>query len=150
MIEGGRGGSPESHASPDAVAGLDARALPGLEIAYSDCTKETPQIGRARLHSPPPMKDKQAAEIAKALSHPLRLELLRALRDRRTLSPVEYSRESGEPLGNVSYHIKALLSAEVIAVAKEVPRRGAVEHFYSLSGKRAGTALGVLDLLATA
>ncbi len=96
------------------------------------------------------MNDANAAAVAKALSHPLRIELLRAMRDGRTISPVEYSRESGEPLGNVSYHVKALLSAEIIVTAELVPRRGAMEHFYSLKGKRAKAALGTLDLLAGA
>jgi len=94
------------------------------------------------------MNDANAAEVAKALSHPLRIELVRAMRDERVLSPGGYSRESGEPLGNVSYHVKALLEAEVITTAELVPRRGAVEHFYSLNGRRAKAALGLLDRMA--
>jgi DNA-binding transcriptional ArsR family regulator len=96
------------------------------------------------------MKDNEAAEIAKALSHPLRLVLLRALRDRRELSPAEFSRDFDEPLGNVRYHVKALLEGDIVAVSKQVSRRGAVEQLYALSGKNAGIALGVLDLLSTA
>jgi DNA-binding transcriptional ArsR family regulator len=96
------------------------------------------------------MIDTEAAKLAQALSHPLRIEILRTMRDRRVLSPVEYSRESGEPLGNVSYHVRALLEFDIVAEAGLVQRRGAMEHRYSLTGKRAGIALGVLDLLATA
>ena len=96
------------------------------------------------------MNDADAAEVAKSLSHPLRIELVRAMRDERELSPVGFSRESGEPLGNVSYHVKALLDADVVAITETVPRRGAVEHFYALKGKRAKLALSMLDLLATA
>ncbi|MBS1843097.1 MAG: helix-turn-helix transcriptional regulator [Actinobacteria bacterium] len=95
------------------------------------------------------MEDRAAAEIAKALSHPLRLAFIRMLRERRVLSPTEFSRETGEPLGNVSYHVKALSEAGVVDVAETKPRRGAVEHFYSLSGPKAGNVLGVVDLLAT-
>jgi DNA-binding transcriptional ArsR family regulator len=96
------------------------------------------------------MEDAAAAEIAKALSHPLRLSYLRALTERRELSPSEFARETDEPLGNVSYHVKALRDAGVLEVASTVPRRGAVEHRYSLSGPRAGVAMAVADLLARA
>jgi DNA-binding transcriptional ArsR family regulator len=94
------------------------------------------------------MDDVAAAELTKALGHPLRLEYLRALAQRRELSPSEFARESTEPLGNVSYHVKALFRAEVLEVSSMVPRRGAMEHRYSLTGKRAGTAMAVIDLLA--
>ena len=90
------------------------------------------------------MKDAQVTDIAKALGHPLRLELLRALRDRRVISPVEFSKEKGERLGNVSYHVRALFDLGVIAEAGMIPRRGAMEHRYSLTGeerrRRAGCA----------
>jgi DNA-binding transcriptional ArsR family regulator len=97
-----------------------------------------------------PMDDRQAAEVAKALSHPLRLALLRAVHDRRKLSPSEYARETGEPLGNVAYHVQALAAAGIFEVTDTAKRRGALEHYYSLSGPRAGIALGLLDLLSTA
>jgi DNA-binding transcriptional ArsR family regulator len=96
------------------------------------------------------MKDDDAAQIAKALSHPLRIELLRALADRAQLSPVEYARESDEPLGNVSYHMSALREAGVVAVADTIARRGAMEHRYALKGRRAKAALAVLELLGEA
>ena len=94
------------------------------------------------------MNDADAAQIAKAMSHTVRIEVVRALRDQGVLSPTGFAGESGETLGNVSYHFKALLAAEVVAVVETVPRRGAMEHFYSLSGRRAGAALKVLELLA--
>jgi DNA-binding transcriptional ArsR family regulator len=96
------------------------------------------------------MNDEAAAEIAKALSHPLRISLLRALRNSTDLSPTEFARESSEPLGNVSYHMRVLFDAEIIVVAGTIPRRGAMEHRYSLKGRRAKTALAVLDLLGGA
>jgi DNA-binding transcriptional ArsR family regulator len=96
------------------------------------------------------MKDGQAADIAKALSHPLRFELLRELRERKSLSPVEYARESDESLGTVSYHFGVLAKAGVITQTGAVARRGAMEHRYSLSGRRAKVALAVLDLLGEA
>jgi DNA-binding transcriptional ArsR family regulator len=93
------------------------------------------------------MNDDAAAGIAKALSHPLRVGLLRGLRERGELSPVRYAEESSELLGNVSYHMRVLLDAEVIAIAGTTQRRGAVEHRYALKGRRAKVALAVLDLL---
>jgi hypothetical protein len=38
------------------------------------------------------MDDRQAAEVAKALSHPLRIAILRGIRERRKVSPSEYPR----------------------------------------------------------
>ena len=76
--------------------------------------------------------------------------LLLAPANLRELSPSEYARDFGEPLGNVSYHVKALREAGVLEVAAQVPRRGAMEHRYSFTGPRAGVALAVMDLLATA
>ncbi len=96
------------------------------------------------------MDDRAAAEVAKALSHPLRLAILREIRDVRKLSPSEYARDSGEPLGNVSYHVKALERAGVLEVVETAHRRGALEHYYALGGPRAGIALGTMDMLATA
>jgi DNA-binding transcriptional ArsR family regulator len=96
------------------------------------------------------MKDAAAAQIAKALSHPLRIELLRTLGDRAQLSPVEYARESAESLGNISYHMSVLREAGVIAVTDTIARRGAMEHRYALKGRRAKAALAVLELLGEA
>jgi DNA-binding transcriptional ArsR family regulator len=94
--------------------------------------------------------DLAAAEVTKALSHPLRLEYLRALAGQQELSPSQFAREAGEPLGNVSYHVKALFEAGVLEVSSTIPRRGAMEHRYRLAGERAGAALAVMELLAGA
>jgi DNA-binding transcriptional ArsR family regulator len=96
------------------------------------------------------MNDGQAADIAKALSHPLRFELLRNLRERKDLSPVEYARETDESLGTVSYHFGVLAKAGVIVQTDAVARRGAMEHRYSMSGRKAKVTLAVLDLLSEA
>jgi DNA-binding transcriptional ArsR family regulator len=93
--------------------------------------------------------DHAAAEVTKALSHPLRLEYLRALAQREELSPSQFAKESDQSLGNVSYHVKALFEAGVLEVSSMVPRRGAMEHRYSLTGKRAGAAMAVMQLLAS-
>jgi DNA-binding transcriptional ArsR family regulator len=96
------------------------------------------------------MDDQQASQIARALAHPLRIGLLRAIREERRLSPSAYAQQTGEPLGNVSYHVRALESAGVVEIVGTANRRGALEHFYAPGGTNSGTALAILDLLAIA
>ncbi len=67
--------------------------------------------------------------MAKALSHPLRAHIL-AILNERVASPNDMAEQLGEPLGNVSYHVKALLELDCIELVSTRPRRGAVEHFY--------------------
>ncbi len=76
--------------------------------------------------------------IAKALAHPLRLEILRHLGD-RTASPSEIATEIGAPLTNVSYHVRKLRSLGVIKLVKKTPKRGVIEHYYSAQPRRAVT-----------
>lgn len=68
--------------------------------------------------------------LAKALAHPLRLEILRHLGD-RTASPSEIAAEIGAPLTNVSYHVRKLRSLGLIKLVRKTPKRGVVEHYYS-------------------
>jgi len=68
-------------------------------------------------------------KLAKALAHPLRVQLLSILNE-RVSSPNQLSKELGEPLGNVSYHVKVLLDYDCAELVKKEPRRGAIEHFY--------------------
>jgi DNA-binding transcriptional ArsR family regulator len=74
--------------------------------------------------------------VAKALSHPLRARILGILEERRA-SPRELSEELGAPLGNVSYHVRALLNLKLIKLVKKTPRRGAIEHHYEATGSAA-------------
>lgn len=67
--------------------------------------------------------------LVKALAHPLRLRLLTLL-DQKVASPSELAEELGEPLGNVSYHVRTLAELDCIELVKTTPRRGAVEHHY--------------------
>jgi DNA-binding transcriptional ArsR family regulator len=68
-------------------------------------------------------------QLAKALAHPLRVRILSSLH-RGISSPNQLAQELGEPLGNVSYHVKTLLEYDCVELVKTEPRRGAVEHFY--------------------
>jgi len=67
--------------------------------------------------------------LAKALSHPLRMQLLTLL-NQRVASPVELASELGARLGNVSYHVRILLDLGCIELVSTTPRRGALEHHY--------------------
>ena len=48
----------------------------------------------------------------------------------RIASPNEIAIELNEGLSQVSYHVKVLRECRLIVLDHEVPRRGAVEHFY--------------------
>jgi DNA-binding transcriptional ArsR family regulator len=74
----------------------------------------------------------QLAQLGRALGHPLRVEILTALLLKEEASPRELAAELGQPLGTVSYHVRYLVSLEMLELQRMVPRRGAVQHFYSL------------------
>ena len=67
--------------------------------------------------------------MMKALSHPLRWRILEALAA-GPASPSMIATELGEPLGNVSYHVKILLQYDAIELVETRPVRGALEHVY--------------------
>lgn len=68
--------------------------------------------------------------VAKALAHPLRTRILAALEE-RTASPSELADELDAPLGVLSYHVRRLTALGFLKLVKRVPRRGAVEHYYT-------------------
>jgi DNA-binding transcriptional ArsR family regulator len=72
--------------------------------------------------------------LFKALAHPLRFQALIILSE-RVASPNELSKELGEGLSQVSYHVKVLLDADCIELVKTEPRRGAVEHYYRATSR---------------
>jgi DNA-binding transcriptional ArsR family regulator len=67
--------------------------------------------------------------LAKAMAHPLRVEMLKLLNDGEW-SPRELETELGEGLSQISYHVKVLKDFELIEMTRTEPRRGAVEHYY--------------------
>jgi DNA-binding transcriptional ArsR family regulator len=67
--------------------------------------------------------------LIKALSHPLRVQILTLINE-RPWSPNELSKELDEGLSQVSYHVKILKDIRCIRVVRTEPRRGAVEHYY--------------------
>jgi DNA-binding transcriptional ArsR family regulator len=67
--------------------------------------------------------------IVKSLGHPLRQRILHILSE-GVASPNQLAQRLGEPLGNVSYHVKILLENDAIELVDTRPVRGAIEHFY--------------------
>jgi DNA-binding transcriptional ArsR family regulator len=67
--------------------------------------------------------------MAKALAHPLRVQLLSLLNE-GVASPNELAKKLDEPLTNVSYHVRMLHDLGCIELVETEPRRGALEHYY--------------------
>ena len=88
----------------------------------------------------PRMRD-DTAEVLKAIAQPDRLRLLEAFASHEQLSPTQAQPIVDMPLGNISYHVRLLAKAGLLAEAGTEPRRGAVEHFYRVTPTgRAGLA----------
>jgi DNA-binding HxlR family transcriptional regulator len=84
------------------------------------------------------------ARLLSCLAHPTRV---RALNEFKTaeLSPTELRARIADPkisLATLSYHVRALAAGGLIQLTGMTPRRGAMEHHYSL------TALGAATLAA--
>lgn len=84
-------------------------------------------MSRRRGKAAPPVLSDAAA--AYAIGHPLRAMLLRQLAETET-SPAKLAEALGEPIGNVSYHVRMLDKLGAIELVRTAQVRGAVEHFY--------------------
>lgn len=71
--------------------------------------------------------------VAKTLSHPLRGLILEAVDQTAARSPSELAEDLGEPLGNVSYHTRQLAQRRMLRLSRTTPRRGAIEHYYTIT-----------------
>ena len=58
------------------------------------------------------------------------MRILAALEE-RTASPSELAGELNASLGVVSYHVRRLVAFGFVEPVRRVPRRGAVEHYYT-------------------
>lgn len=67
--------------------------------------------------------------FVRALSHPVRVEILELLQEREA-SPIEMKRAIGGTLNRVNYHLKVLVDSGCVEVTRTEPVRGAVKHFY--------------------
>ena len=121
-------------------------------------------------------------KLAKACSHPVRAAVIRALggapnceeckgkskvkgddgemetcprcqgSGRKSMSPNELSRAIGVDLGVTSYHVRMLRDYGVVVLVDTAPRRGALEHYYTLTdnGTQVYHELPAQDAAATA
>lgn len=67
--------------------------------------------------------------LMRAMSHPLRVRMLRILSD-RIASPNQLATIVEEPLGTVAYHVRVLVENGCLVLEGTRRRRGAIEHFY--------------------
>ncbi len=67
--------------------------------------------------------------LVRALSHPLRVQILELLTD-RVASPNWISEQLDASLSHVAYHTRALDKCGCLVLVKTAQRRGATEHFY--------------------
>lgn len=71
-------------------------------------------------------------ELVRALSHPIRVEILQALHG-RIASPAELSREIGQRPAVVAYHASTLLCCGCLELVDSRAQRGAIENFFALT-----------------
>src|SRR4029077_6790329 len=97
-----------------------------------DIKRETENVPVAQTKTSP---EGITQQLAKALAHPLRVRILSSLhkgvssptppsRHRGPPPPHQPPQKRGEPLGNVSYHVKTLLEYDCVELVKTEPRRG--------------------------
>lgn len=67
--------------------------------------------------------------LAAAVSHPQRMRIF-AILGERIASPVEISRELGDDVSNVGYHVNILVAWDLVEEVDSRPVRGSVEHFF--------------------
>lgn len=75
----------------------------------------------------------------KTLRHPTRVAIIQRLLRDGEASPKDLAVALGQPLGNVSYHMRCLSEAGQVALTRRVQRRGAVEHRYRLTNPRSSS-----------
>jgi DNA-binding transcriptional ArsR family regulator len=85
----------------------------------------------AKAERPDPGPDFVSPQLAAAMSHPTRVQVMSILTD-RVASPRQMAAEMDEPLNNVTYHVNQLRELGCIELARTEPVRGGrvTEHFY--------------------
>jgi DNA-binding transcriptional ArsR family regulator len=73
-------------------------------------------------------------ELARALSHPTRVEILEKLQG-RIASPVELSRELDSSAGVISYHASTLLRCGCLELVSTENRNGGLENFFAITAR---------------
>ncbi|HEV2812012.1 MAG TPA: helix-turn-helix domain-containing protein [Solirubrobacteraceae bacterium] len=80
---------------------------------------------------------------------PLRLEILRMMRERRRLSPSQFAAGGGATLRESAYHFRHLRDGGLIVLHDVETSGGTAQHFYALS-PMGRAVVGVLPRLAKA
>lgn len=70
--------------------------------------------------------------LAKALAHPMRIEILAEVNKGVPLSPTEFTDQKlkQRELSGVNYHFRRLEELDCLEIVRETQRRGAMEHHY--------------------
>lgn len=95
-----------------------------------------------------PEELERVAMAFRALAHPVRLQILEALRSTDVLSPKQLAQvvEPTLSLGTISHHTRELHTFGLLAPAGTEAVRGALRHLYRLS-ERGRSLLEVVDRL---
>jgi len=72
--------------------------------------------------------------VGRVMSHPARVAILLALAREGSASPSSAASAASVSLGSCSYHMHTLMALGVVRLRATRPVRGAVEHFYELTG----------------
>jgi DNA-binding XRE family transcriptional regulator len=74
---------------------------------------------------------------SRALAHPVRVEILRALLEQEPGTPSGFAATLEIPLGVASHHVRRLRDLRLIRVVRRTHHRGAVQHHYRLCDRSA-------------
>lgn len=87
----------------------------------------------------PSSSGRSRADLAwsRALAHPVRVEILRALLEREPGTPSGFAAMLEIPLGVASHHVRRLRDLRLICVVRRTHHRGAVQHHYRLCDRAA-------------
>ena len=74
---------------------------------------------------------------SRALAHPVRVEILRALLEQEPGTPSGFAATLEIPLGVASHHVRRLRDLRLIRIVRRTHHRGAVQHHYRLCDRSA-------------
>jgi DNA-binding transcriptional ArsR family regulator len=77
--------------------------------------------------------DRDTDDLLLALRHPLRRQILHMLGGKQARSPRELADMLGQPLSNVSYHVRILADCGAVKLVRTRQVRGSTQHFYRAS-----------------
>lgn len=86
---------------------------------------------QAKTHPlpPPPSREEEKAQMAKALGHPTRLKIL-TVAHQRAISPGEFAKEHEMKTGTVCHHFDKLVEYGAIKLVRKERVSGSIRHMY--------------------